>query len=412
MPRVLVTDASERAALAIIRSLGQKRIEVVAADSRSFNPGFLSKYCSHRIIYPPPEVNKSKFIDFMLRILRTERFDLLIPVTDFTMIPMLEHRDDFEKQVKVALPPYEVAIKALDKAQTLKIAKECGVPYPETFIVKDADILKETARHLRYPVVIKPRMKVIWHGQKALMLKVTQRNYAYNYEDLVQKFSKITTQLKGLDIPQDFFMVQEFVGGVSYGVEVLMYNSELKAVFMHKRLREYPITGGASTLRISVRNERLKNYAVNLLRAMGWQGVAMVEFKVEEKNYEAKLIEVNGRFWGSLPLAISAEVDFPYLLYKSIVDGDVATCYDYIVGVMQRWLIPGDLLWLFAALQDRQRSRAGTLREFMSSLLIRDDIISLNDISPTAGTVIETLRYFFDVIRGKRTIYGEILEPS
>jgi len=408
VPKVVVTDSSERAALAVIRSLGRRGIEVVAADSTRFNTGFLSKYCSRRMIYPSPQKNKRKFADSMLRLVKNENFDLLIPITDFTMIPILERRDEIGEYVKVAAPPYKTAIKALDKAQTIKIAEEQGIPCPRTFLLEDPDDLKEVAEDVKYPVVIKPRMRVLWIEDRAVTLKVTPRNYVYNSEDLMTKYVKITSQFNGFDIPYDFFLIQEFAEGEGYGVEVLMHNSELKAIFMHKRLREYPITGGASTLRVSVRNEKLKKYAVDLLNAIDWQGVAMVEFKMDKESGDVKLMEVNGRFWGSLQLAINAGVDFPYLLYKSMIDENVAPCYRYRVGVMQRWLIPGDLLWLFASLQDNQGSKLRNFMEFLGSSQIPDDIISLSDISPTFGAIAEILHYFFDVIRGGRTIYGEV----
>lgn len=407
MPKVIVTDSSERAALAVIRSLGRRDIEVVAADSTSFNTGFLSKYCSRRIIYPSPQKNKSKFADFMLRLVKNENFDLLIPITDFTMSPILEHKDEIEEYVKVAAPPYKTAIKALDKAQTIQIAKEHGIPCPRTLLLEDPGDLKEVAGNLKYPVVIKPRMKVFWIKERAVALKVTKRNYAYNSEDLMNKYVKIMSPLKGFGISHDFFLIQEFVKGEGYGVEMLIHKSELKATFIHRRLREYPITGGASTLRVSVINEKLKNYGIELLKAMDWDGVAMVEFKMDEKTADAKLIEVNGRFWGSLPLAINAGVNFPYLLYESMVEGNVAPINSYRVGIMQRWLIPGDLLWLLASLRDNQKSKLCSFMEFFGSSQISDDIISSRDIFPTFGAILETVHYFFDVIKGNRTINGD-----
>jgi predicted ATP-grasp superfamily ATP-dependent carboligase len=411
LPKVIVTDSSERTALAVIRSLGRRGIEVVAADSISFNMGFLSKYCSRRIIYPLPQKNKSKFIDALLSLVKNEKFDLLIPITDFTMIPILERRDEIEEHVKVAAPPYKTAIEAFDKAQTIKIAEEHGIPCPRTFFLNDIKDTKEVAESIRYPAVIKPRMKVLWIGEGAITLKVTSRNYAYSSIDLITKYARMMSQLGRFNIPDNFFLAQEFVDGQGYGVEVLIHDSELKAIFIHRRLREYPITGGASTLRVSVKNEKIKKYALDMLSAMGWQGVAMVEFKLDEKNNDAWLLEVNGRFWGSLPLAISAGVDFPYLLYKTMMGENVAPCYSYRVGVTQRWLIPGDLLWLFASFQDNRRGKLHNLIEFLSSSRTPDDIISSSDVSPALGAIGETLHYFFDVIRGSRTIYGESTYP-
>ncbi|MEM1558543.1 MAG: ATP-grasp domain-containing protein [Thermoproteota archaeon] len=410
MPKVIVTDASERAALAVIRSLGKKGIEVIAADSTRFNAGFLSKYCSKKFIYPSPIEKKSKFIDSMLHLVRNENFDLLIPITDFTMIPILENRDEFENHVRVAAPPWEIAIKAYDKAQTIKIAEKLGIPCPRTFFVESLDNIKEVANDLRYPAVIKPRMKVIWVGERAVMLKVTPRNYAHNREDLIKKYRKVMSQLSKYGIPSDFFLIQEFAEGEGYGVEVLMDGSRPRVIFMHKRLREYPSTGGASTLRISVWNKKLAEYAISLLREMKWRGVAMVEFKFNEKNGDASLMEVNGRFWGSLPLAINAGVDFPYLLYKWMTEMDATITIGYNTGVFQRWLIPGDLLWLLETFSTYSKSgKLCAIKHFLNSPLLNDDIISLNDFLPTIGVMVSVIHDFVDVAKGKRSTYGEVL---
>ena len=409
MGLVLVTDASERAALAVIRSLGKKGVKVVAADATGFNAGFLSKYCARKVTYPSPMENKERFVESLLRLVKSMKLDLLIPITDFTMVPILERREDFEPYVKVAAPPYEVAMKAYDKLQTISIAKRCGVPYPKTLLVNDEKTLKEMAGEFNYPVVIKPRMKVFWRDGKAIMLKVTSINYAYNKEDLLIKYKSLMSKLKGI-VPSDFFLIQEYVQGVGYGVEVLMDDSSnLVALFMHKRLREYPVTGGASTLRVSVWDRRLAKYSMKLLRAMNWNGVAMVEFKLDEKGGCASLMEVNGRFWGSLPLAINAGVDFPYLLYKMMLEKDTFAIKGYKLGFIERWLIPGDLLWLFDSLLSSHDSKFIALKKFLSSPLLPDDIISSGDFMPTIGVLVDVLRYFTKVSQKKRTIYGEAL---
>ena len=129
------------------------------------------------------------------------------------------------------------------------------------------------------------------------------------------------------------------------GVEALFnYQSEPRAVFVHRRLREYPMSGGPSTLRESVAAPELAELGVKLLRAMNWQGVAMVEFKVDPRDGVPKLMEVNPKFWGSIALPIAAGIDFPFLLYRLATEGDVPPVATYQTGVQCRWLIPGDIL--------------------------------------------------------------------
>ncbi|MCC6018722.1 MAG: ATP-grasp domain-containing protein [Candidatus Verstraetearchaeota archaeon] len=301
-------------------------------------------------------------------------------------------------------------MKAYDKFQTISIAEKCGVPHPKTFLIDDVKTLREVASELNYPVVIKPRMKVFWNNRKAVMIKVTPINYAYNKEDLLFKYKSLMGKLKG-KVPSDFFLLQEYAKGIRVGVEVLMdYSSDLIALFMHKRLREYPVTGGASTLRVSIWNRRLVEYSIKLLKEMRRQGVAMVEFKLNEENGDANLMEVNGRFWGSLPLAINAGVDFPYLLYKMIVEKDTFTVNGYKLGLTERWLIPGDLLWLLdSLLLSNGNPKFIALKKFLFSPFLPDDIISSDDFMPTIGASVNILHYLIEVFKKKRTIYGEVL---
>ena len=407
MPRVLVTDASERAALAVIRSLGKKHIEVTAGDSTRFNIGFLSKYCKNRVQYPPPELEKTKFVKAMLKLVREESFDVLIPITDLAMVPIIEQKENFEEYTKVAAPNYSTAVRVLDKIETLQIAQQHSIPCPRTMFDHEITDIYEFSKKITYPVVIRPRMKVSWVGEKALILKVTQNNYAYSPQDLIEKWIRLVSILKKVGRHEDFLMVQEFVQGEGYGVEVLMHDGEPRALFMHRRLREYPTTGGASTLRESVRDNNLAQLGIKLLQAMGWDGVAMVEFRVNANTGKPKLIEVNGRFWGSLPLAINSGVDFPYLLYKSIVDKEDFTSSKYRIGLKQRWLA-GDFLWLYSSLINGD-GITKSIKEFLRSSAVPDDIMTLDDSAPVCGQLLFVLNFLADVSSGHRSLAGELI---
>lgn len=408
MSKVLVTDSSERAAVSVIRSLGRKGVEVTAGDSTCFTAGSLSKYSKHRIMYPSPKKNCKKFLKYMLRLIKKEEYDLLIPITDFTAVPLSRNKEEFEPYVKVAVPEYDTLIKAFDKALTAKVASARAIPHPKTFLIDDTRDVKGVAKEIKYPAVIKPRTKVMWVDDSAILTKITEVNYAYNLRDLVAKYNKIIVQDPELARRNHLPMIQEYAFGTGYGFEALMYDAEPMAFFVHRRLREYPITGGASTLRMSVKNKELEKLGVKMLRAMNWQGVAMVEFRVNERNRKVELIEVNGRFWGSLPLAIASGVDFPWLLYKAAVMGEKEKPhFNYETGIMQRWLLPGELLWLLASLKCNHRPLY-IIKEFLRSFNVPDDIVSIDDPLPVFGTIKEMTTYFVDLVKGCRTISGEI----
>jgi len=213
--------------------------------------------------------------------------------------------------------------------------------------------------------------------------------------------------LEKVGLQEEYLMVQEFVHGEGCGAEALMHDGEPKALFMHRRLREYPTTGGASTLRESMKDNRLAQLGIKLLQAMEWEGVAMVEFKINASTGEPELIEVNGRFWGSLPLAINSGVDFPYLLYKSMVDKEGFNSSKYRIGLKQRWLA-GDLLWFYSSLINGD-GIARSVKEFLRSSTVRDDIMTLDDMAPVCGQLLFTLNLLSEVAAGRRSLTGEII---
>jgi predicted ATP-grasp superfamily ATP-dependent carboligase len=173
---------------------------------------------------------------------------------------------------------------------------------------------------------------------------------------------------------------------------MLTYEGQPLAVFQHKRLREVPITGGASSLRESVAVDRtLYDYALRLLGELRWTGLAMVEFKVGADG--PKLMEINGRVWGSLPLAVHSGVNFPVALAELYLQGpprDRVTQTKYRLGVRGRNL-ELDVMWMIAVLVGRQRypflpqpKRSAALAAFFGLLnpRTRFDILSLRDPLP------------------------------
>jgi predicted ATP-grasp superfamily ATP-dependent carboligase len=188
-------------------------------------------------------------------------------------------------------------------------------------------------------------------------------------------------------------IVQECIppGGEALGVAVLMnFASEARASFAYRRLREYPITGGPSTLRESAWNPGLQESAERLLSCLGWVGVAMVEFKVDPRDGRPKLLEVNPRFWGSLHHAILCGVDFPFLLYRLAVEGDVDRVRGYRVAAKSRSLLHGDLLH-FLKNPDRFH-----LRPALYDFSIPDDVLSADDPLPTLGRLCSLVALVWD----------------
>jgi len=330
---VLVTDGDQRSALAVTRSLGRKGVAVLVGEQHAGSLTSASRYCAREFVYPSPSREPSAFKQALIDAASRKEFRILIPMTDVTCTLVADIKADLEQHVKVALPDRDIFDKAVDKGKLVQLAQSIGVPVPETIFVNDIDLLPEIAKGLTYPVVLKPTRSRLLTDNGWVTGSVT---YAYNPDELVEKFRAIHEKVP-------FPMIQERVDGPGAGLFLLFADGEPLAVFAHQRIREKPPSGGVSVYREAVEaDEATVDSACKLLKALNWNGVAMVEFKIDRRDGSAKLMELNGRFWGSLQLAIDAGVDFPYLLYQVIEGKHPVKVADYHSGVKTRWLL-GDL---------------------------------------------------------------------
>jgi predicted ATP-grasp superfamily ATP-dependent carboligase len=105
---------------------------------------------------------------------------------------------------------------------------------------------------------------------------------------------------------------------------------------------------------------QLRAQAMSLFAPIGWHGVAMAEYKEDRRTGRPVLMEVNGRFWGSMQLAVDAGVDFPYLSYQLALGRPLDLPRAYKIGVKSRWLL-GDLDHLLIRLLEGPHQSAGSM---------------------------------------------------
>ena len=372
--QVFVGDADSRNALPIIRSLGRRGISVVGGDCVPAGLCRFSRYCRRWVTYPDFNKDKGKLISFLLRLFEAQKFDLFIPINQDILLEVAQHKKSFERVVRVVIPEYEVIYSAVDKSYTLKAALRAGVPIPKTIFIERLSNLDTALRNVETPVVIKPRNSA---GSRGLI-------YVTNKNDLRNKYLEVHERYP-------FPLIQEKLSPLGEGqaVGVLMdRDSKVLQTFCYRRLREFPISGGPSTLRESMHAPYLRQLAIRLLSEMKWYGIAMVEFKVDIRDNCPKLMEVNPRFWGSLQLAISAGIDFPSLFYDMAMGNPQKEECSYQSGIKCRWLLPGDILhFLF------NKRRFHLEPSFFNfDKYTHYDILSLEDPLPIAGMLITLLR--------------------
>lgn len=319
--KVLLTDGNYKHTLAAVRSLGKLGVEVGVVSHISGSVSFCSRYCTSRYHAPDPKKDPS-YAEKILDIVKKDQYDVLLPISYAAVMQLSGIRDELEHYVHVPIADPRALDLAGHKDATVKIAEKVGVRVPGTYYPRNLQDVRKLAQKLHYPVVVKGAEEAGYVG------------YANTPDELISRFSSISKYLP---------IVQEYISGDGYGFFALYNHGEPRAIFMHRRIREYPITGGPSTCAESVFDPELKRCGMAMLDELRWHGVAMVEFKKDARTGEYVLMEINPKFWGSLDLAIASGVDFPYLASQMALEGDVEPVFAYQVGTRFRWLFPGEL---------------------------------------------------------------------
>jgi protein-tyrosine-phosphatase/predicted ATP-grasp superfamily ATP-dependent carboligase len=249
----------------------------------------------------------------------------VVPTSDSSLQIVCAAYQELSQFCAVGAPPPPIVQRVLDKAITLNIARQCGVPVPTSVTIARAAELEPALATMRFPVVAKPADK----SRKSTHPFKT-RTFT-SADELRAVFAMQTRFGEGL-------LFQSYHAGQGVGIELLLAGGEVLTSFQHRRLSENPPSGGVAVVAISEAvDPKLLDYSTRLLRALEWDGVAMVEFRHDAATGETALMEVNGRFWGSLPLNAAAGVDFPlyaWHLSQGIIPAPPTT---YPIGLRVRW---------------------------------------------------------------------------
>ena len=383
--------------LPIIRALGREKIPVICTERticrKKAALGFYSKYSSQNTLLTDICEDEEKFVSDLSELCRLqEETPVIIPVGITTLLTLCKRKDEISAFADVALPPPDMIELANDKARLIPFAESIGVPVPKTTFLADGETVTELSDRITYPSVIKlPTGELLGLAPSERYAIVRTR------EEFITTYEKFATL--GGEI-----LVQQYIEGDGYGVSAVFgRNGEPLEIFCHHRLREYPASGGPSSFCESADLPELCDHAIKLLRALHWEGVAMVEFKGSPEN-GFYLMEINPRFWGSSALAPNSGCNIPLALYRA-ARGETAEPYtafspSYKVGHRMRFLLQ-DLL-TFPAYLRKSPNKLRFALSFFAGLLnpeISDGVLDIRDIRASINYLTEAFKKTDSIVR-------------
>lgn len=305
--------------LEIVRSLGRSGIPVCVVDNEHSIAKY-SKYCTH-FVHQPNLREEEETIASLLATARELNIEgwVLYPTREEHVAAFSKRREELSRVFRVPTPAWDVIKWAWDKRNTYQLAQELDIPTPVTRYLTHIDQLKELDG-LAPPFAIKPAIKE--HFVYATKAKAWCAN---NQDELKTLFGK-ASELVG---PGEV-MVQELIpggGSQQFSYCAFFRDGEPVGKLVARRRRQHPLQfGRASTYVETVDIPLLEELSERFLRKINYYGLVELEYKLDPRNSQYKLLDVNARTWGYHSLGAGAGVDFSRMLYLDQTGQTVEPC--------------------------------------------------------------------------------------
>jgi predicted ATP-grasp superfamily ATP-dependent carboligase len=378
MKCVLILGAEDSPALIVAETFRKRGFRVIVGCHIRMCITFFSRYPHKRVLYPSPDTCPEAFVSWLFDFITSEKVDVLIPADTQTPQLVSKYKNELKKIVNLYLVDFHLYKKALDKAETMKIAIKNNIPCPKTYFPEEKDIDEIKKMIEEYPVLIKPRFGLAARG----ITFVKSKNA------LVETFSKIESK-------HGKCIIQEYIphNGMQFKAEILMNKQqETLSWVVYNKPRHYPPEGGSSTINCTVDRIDILTIAERILKAMGWYGMGDCDFIEDPRDKTPKLMEINPRFTRSIKIASIAGVDFFYKLYQLAIGEEVQPDKNFKVGMYLRYL-PSDIMW-FLKSKDRFKAKPSFFKFYSRNM--KYEICSMKDPGAIIGYLLHSLLLKFN----------------
>lgn len=376
MATVLVLDGLQRKSLAVTRYLGMAGHRVLTAEVTWAAISRFSRYAARSFVYPPPGANPAGFLAWLHGLLAREHIDAILSTDDDTTEVLSHHQAELAPRVALLVPPLASFLAMRDKAESSRWFEQTGVPHPRTFAITDLRQVRTVAAALGTPLVIKARISA---GSRGI-------RYVDHPDDVEAAYVAVHREYP-------WPLLQQYITpGPKYSV-CLLYDRKGRPVLRHvqRELRQYPVSGGPSTLHQCVQRPDLTALLEPLFAVLPWAGPLEADVMEDGRLGQPYVLEVNPRYWNSLDLAHRVGVNFAAAHLALALGEPLPPVPEQPPAWRGRSLLPSDIL---AYLSDPNRRQMDP-PFFQRDPHTFDDMLSWSDPGPTLGFFLAVGRYVF-----------------
>lgn len=375
---IVVPSGSPNSSVAFHRSLGKRGIHTIGVSERAGAPSFKSRYCGESVVVPDPASDLSGYRDALLALAERPSVRTVVPLREEDAFVLAKYRSAFERAGTVFGPTFDKLAVAHDGLRLRNLAAEAGVSVPETAVYDEVD---DWDREL----ILKPRYAVRcreYPTDRSTDGVEGTGNPLFVEPGRKPDESRLREEMGHLPL------VQEYVRGPQYSFRALYDDGEAVVTSQKRLVRGYKYARGPSVFHRAVDRPGLAESGTRLLDALDWHGPASVQFIRDRDSGEYKLLEVNPRFWASVPMDIAAGVDYPHYFWQLATGRGPVGEPSYEVGTATHRLI-GEGVHMLSVLFDEyplveKPSVSGTLTGTVRSLWAHPnfDLLDLQDPRP------------------------------
>jgi predicted ATP-grasp superfamily ATP-dependent carboligase len=312
--RIIITEANTKNSIALQRELSRsKQYFIIGIDNKRLLYSRLYNYCNEFFYGEITEAVKKYNPDFIIPV---GAHSVNICSRLFQNLCFISSKQNIDF--------------AFDKENLSMLNKLINVNYPITNLLKSIDDVNLFVS--KFPCVVKSN-------------KENQIKFDSIYVNQSNLDSRVINKINILLNQKSELIIQQQVFGKARGFFCIAKNGVPVIYYMHERIREYPISGGASTAAVSIFCNSLLEISKSIIHHLNWNGPLMIEFKYDVNLNRYYLIELNPKFWGSLDLSYAIGLNFGQTLVDLFLKRDVGiNNYEYKVDVRFYWILDGDLL--------------------------------------------------------------------
>ena len=288
---VLILDMGSTTAISVAKGLAVQNdfnVRVFGADTHNSWEIAGSAFC-HKFFTIPMAKTGKPYLQSILRIIRENKIDLIIPIVDSELEILAKYRGYIERKTCLLLSP-EMSIRICnDKYLTYRFLTDHAIPTLKTWTEGEND-------GYEYPIVVKPRFGL---GSKGLHI----------VHSIEQK--KATPH-------EEEYILQEYCNGREYTVDIFARKGELLAAVPRWR-RE--TRDGISYSGQICKNSTMVFYAAEIAKHLNIHGPANIQCFLKDSS--VFISEINPRFSAGLPLTTAAGVNIPLMCLRLATGEDI-----------------------------------------------------------------------------------------